>query len=44
MTVITLTSTILKIGFDETDSDDIDGDGTNETLAMKFELTLEKQM
>lgn len=40
--IITLNSTTLTIRFSETDSQDLDGDGTNENITMTFELTLEK--
>jgi len=40
--VITLTSTTLMVGLEETDSDDLDGDGTDEDIVTSIELTFEK--
>lgn len=40
--IVTLNSTTLTVRFGETDSGDLDGDGTDENITLTFELTFEK--
>ena len=40
--IISLSNNMLKIGFSEEEVDDLDSDGTNETISINIELTLEK--
>ena len=40
--VITLNATTLKLGFEETETDDLDDDGTDDELVLNLSLTFEK--
>ncbi len=42
MDVVSLSATMLILGFEEMDSNDLNGDGTDENLLLKIKWTLEK--